>query len=318
MKNIFNPKHVSELLNAKFTNSEWVVKDLVPSEGLTFVSAPPSSYKTWLIAGLAIAVAKGEKLFGIFETKQSSVLIVDEESGCRQLQSRLKLLGVTSNVPIYFCSKTGYKIEEMADQTLEFATEKNIGLIIYDSLIRIHDRDENSASEMSKVFQKLQVLGKEKAVISIHHTRKSQDGLFLSREMRGSSDILAVADSHVSIKRLKNEQNCIYVEQTKLRQEKEHPQFKLRFDDKSTPYSFAYEPTEKKDNMLEINKVVAETIRTVGKPICQKDLKKIIDQSGKEIGMPTLTNILSELSKKGEIFRKKGLGNAILFSKLPF
>jgi hypothetical protein len=63
-------------------------------------------------------------------------------------------------------------------------------LIIFDSLIRFHDADENSASEMRIVMGHLRSLASAGAtVVALHHRGKSE-----SSNYRGSTDILGAVD----------------------------------------------------------------------------------------------------------------------------
>jgi hypothetical protein len=89
---------LKELMTRRYPESEWVVESLIP-EGLTVLSAQPASYKTWLLLDIAIAVASGSQLSQTFDTTQSGVLVIDEESSERLLQQRLSLLGTTN--PFY-------------------------------------------------------------------------------------------------------------------------------------------------------------------------------------------------------------------------
>jgi hypothetical protein len=64
-------------------------------------------------------------------------------------------------------------------------------LMIFDSLVRFHTADENSASEMRLVMAQLRKLADAGAtVVALHHRAKSQEG----SNYRGSSDILAAVD----------------------------------------------------------------------------------------------------------------------------
>lgn len=70
-------------------------------------------------------------------------------------------------------------------------------LLIFDSLIRFHDSDENSATEMATVMQDLRALANLGAtVIALHHRAKSETSRY-----RGSSDIAGGVDTAFSVAR---------------------------------------------------------------------------------------------------------------------
>src|SRR3989344_6436628 len=137
------------------------------------MSVAPASYKTWLILTIAVAVAAGGRLFDRFTTQQSGVLLVDEESGEQLLQTRLRLIQEKSELPIYFTSYCGFKIDEsIIKEVISFARERGVKLVIFDSLVRVHTADENDAMKMAGVFHLLRQFSKEgMAVLLAHHNR---------------------------------------------------------------------------------------------------------------------------------------------------
>ena len=102
---------------------------------------------------IAICVARGTPAFGEFETKQGGVIVIDEENHLKYVQKRLASLGAIANDPISYLSMTGFKADrqEKRQPILEIVQDKGIKLVIIDSLIRVHDEDENDASQMAKV-----------------------------------------------------------------------------------------------------------------------------------------------------------------------
>jgi RecA-family ATPase len=160
------PTHISELLKRHFDPVEWVVQKLIPSESIVAISGYPASYKTWLVLEIANKVANGLSLFDEFPTTKMGVLIIDEENGERQLQKMFKSLGVStenSNIPIFFMSYHGFKVTpEHMERLIETMKEINAKIVIFDSLIRIHTGNENSAKEMAQVFDLLKEIKKQK------------------------------------------------------------------------------------------------------------------------------------------------------------
>lgn len=322
-ENTFSPIILNELMTKNFPEVKWLVEQLIPIETIVAISGIPSSYKTWLVLDLAVRVAKGEILFDRFMTSQTGVLIIDEETGERWIKERVLKLHDSFDLPIYFLSKTGFKLtEETVKQLASFSKEKGIGLIIFDSLLRIHTaRDENDAVEMAKVFRLFQQLTKEGiTVVFTHHHRK--EGLFHklnpAQDMRGSSDILAAVDCHIAIER--QEDVVIRVFQQKLRQEKEIKPFNLNIiqDDQSLRLEYAGEIDEVATIKMEFKEAIIDLLKQQGKPMYKKEIFEILKADGIEGGHSTFKSTIDEMVQKGELYQQRGERNKMFCSLTPF
>lgn len=197
----------------------WIVDTLIPDASITIISAPPAQYKTWLAFDIAIKVASGEPVFEQFQTKKTNVLIIDEESGLARTRHRLEQLGASGDAQIAVSSYHSFKLDEASAKSLiDYCKAQKVGLVIFDSLTRIHGGDENSAKDMSAVMGELKRLAQANiGVFLIHHNRKpGQFGGKGANEMRGSGDILAACDVQISVKR-KVDSSIITVFQNKNR-----------------------------------------------------------------------------------------------------
>ena len=94
-------KPIDELMGQYYPEQEYIVDRLIPDASITILSGTSRSFKTYTLLEIAISVAKGEPLFGQFETLHGGVLVIDEENGERLLQKRLYQLGATVDLPIY-------------------------------------------------------------------------------------------------------------------------------------------------------------------------------------------------------------------------
>lgn len=315
--NKFLPMKLDELLLKEFKDIEWVVESLIPAESTTVISGSPASFKTWLLLTIAVKVASGEMLFNYFPTKKTGVLIIDEESGERMLNRRLKKLNCVNTLPVYFTSLEGFKLaDELISQITTYAKEKEIGLIIFDSLVRIHNFDENDASKMSRVFESLKQINKEGiAVLLTHHNRKQ--GFMKSnpsQDMRGSSDILAAIDCHIAIER--DENNVLIITQTKLRiQEELHP-FRVVVNQIGESNAFEYDGEVEEDltKFNETKEKSIELLETESRPMYQKEILEFLKASGFETGSRTLRDALGQLVDEEKIHKSKGERNKIFYS----
>lgn len=239
MKTRFKPIDSIEFVAMSIPIVSWLVESLIPSASLIILSGYPKAYKTWLTLCIADALCSGKKLFGRFNTVRTNVLYIDEESGQIQLHQRLNLIGHT-NLAFKLSLPMLFKLTaESATWLIEYCREHDIKFIIFDSLTRLHNEDENkSGGGMSRVMEDLRRLVLAGiGVMVIHHHRKSGFIKDTAQEIRGSSDIYASADVHISLSR-KGVEKVVTVEQTKNRFAEEYPKFELEF--KTNEQGFRY------------------------------------------------------------------------------
>lgn len=318
----FEPISLSELMIKEFSDTQWVIEQLIPAETIVAISGSPSVYKTWLILCLAIEVARGGVLFDKFTTTKTGVLIIDEETGERWMQQRVSKLQCEMDLPIYLLSRKGFKLtKETVGQLLSFAKKRGIGLIIFDSFLRIHTaRDENDAVEMAKVFSLFQKLNRKGITTAFtHHNRKP--GLLrssnLSQDMRGSSDILAAVDCHLAIER---KDKTITITQTKLRQGQEIRPFKLNIinDDNELRFEFAGEVDEEQTKKADWKKSIRDYLSEQNAPKYKKEMFDQLKGAGVEGGYSTFKTAVKEMLDKGELFEKGGEKHKVYCSLKPF
>jgi KaiC/GvpD/RAD55 family RecA-like ATPase len=213
----------AEILTHDFGKEEWIVESLIPKQGITALSGNPGDFKTWITIHIALCISRGISVFGNFETTQGNVLIIDEEDNLRHLKKRLELLGTRDTDTIYYLSQNDIKVDvdEVLNQILEIIKEKKITFLILDSLVRIHQQEENDAGGMAKVFRSLlKIIGAGASILFTHHHRKQQG--FGSNNptqmMRGSSDILAAVDCHITLEKKRDEPDRLILKHMKSRQ----------------------------------------------------------------------------------------------------
>ncbi len=156
----------------------------------------PGCLKTFVLLSVAHSVASGFPLFGRFKVaRKGAVLVVDEENSHSDLRDRLEKMRVAVDLPIYFLSFQGIKLDnpESYAQLVAKIREINPVLVIFDSLVRFHNQKENDASEMSNVMGKLrEIVNAGFGVLAAVHHGKSQGAL--ETRARGSSDIVGAVD----------------------------------------------------------------------------------------------------------------------------
>lgn len=129
---------------------------------------------------MAIDVAVGSYfLVPEWKTTPTEVIYVDMENNIRLIKKRLKLMSDNDNIPnLNFLLRQDIQNidienEEQKTELQELVKDK---VIIFDTLSKIHKRDENSNPHMTAVMSKLVALAQEsaKAIIVLHHEGKGE------------------------------------------------------------------------------------------------------------------------------------------------
>jgi len=317
MANSLNPKQLHELFDTKFPQERWLVDGLLPLSGITLLSGAPESYKTWVMLDIVSSVAEGKPLFGKFPTTKTKVLIIDEESDERILQERLKALHTPRTSPIYTESMKGSLFTPEYVKTLvEWCLEKEIGLVVADSLSRIHKGDESTAKDMSALFalvRQLTIVGI--SVVILHHNRKSNPGYgYSSNDIRGSSDILASVDSAIALSTQRT--SHVNVQQVKNRIATKQRPFTIELieDGDYRYFDCIAEGKSKDDQITERKQAILELIE-LEMEMNQSGVINYFSQTGIEIGGErAIKKALDELVTEHKLQAARGEKNALLYS----
>lgn len=318
-KQTFAFSTIGELLEKQFPPQEWIVDKIIPEEAVVLISAQPASFKTWLMLEISRDVAEGKSLLDQFSTEQASVLILDEESGERQLNNHFKILGVDSGLPIYYSSLNGKTLNvEHVNEIIDFCSENAVKLVIFDSLTRFHNSDENDSSAMSKVmayFTQLKKAGITSLIV--HHTRKpNAKNPFSSRsiatDIRGSSDILAACDVHIGIFR---KDNTITITQTKNRFNEELMPFTASFckvDDQHSEWKFGKFGKTNEARKTELEEQIYQIIET-NQGINQKQIIAFAKEKDSAYSNSNVRSFINSLVEKEQLVVRKGSGTELLY-----
>lgn len=279
------------------------------------MSAAPASFKTWIALELCLCIADEKPLFGEFKTYNCGVLVADEESGERMLQDRFKRLGAElpkepfDEPPIFYLSRIGREVDDEYIKELIAECAKNaIKVVIFDSLVRFHSARENDAGEMSKILNLFKVLNDNGiTVLVLHHNRKGVGGA--GEMVRGSSDILAACDVHLSITRKKRK---ITIAQTKNRYMEELKPFTVELMQSGDRSSFSFygydDDQESQDNEL-AKSILSRISNTPG--LNKSQLISFVSENTDGVSLNHIAKVISELIKSGSIRTEQGAKNSL-------
>jgi hypothetical protein len=163
--------NTQELLDRAPDFVEFLVHDLITSNELQIIAAPPRAGKSLLSLSLVEAVASGKEFLGR-PTQQGDVIYVNCEDGDSKLKERVLAQGWDPNIPVHWL--TEFNLSEW-DKLLQVCEELKPKLLVIDTLtsVRSDDTDENS-SKVANLLKPLKQAAKRlnMAVILVHHTKK--------------------------------------------------------------------------------------------------------------------------------------------------
>ena len=195
----FNPLPALTFLSLELGAMIWVWEYFTPVGSLFLIVGFMKVGKSWFLYMLAMAVVQGRSFLG-FPTRKGAVLILALEEHARDIQLRLKRLGLRPEDPLYI--HAGYlSYDSQTLQTLHnFIIEKQIVLVLFDTLSVFLSRtlvDENSNSEIVKNLSPLLDLSRSTncAIGLVAHSSKAggADG----RSIRGASSLFAMVDQAI-------------------------------------------------------------------------------------------------------------------------
>ena len=197
----------------------------------------PYISKSWMLLDLALELGRGGKWLGHFRTAQNRVLYIDEESSEELLRHRTRKLLVSKestdegpDVRFVVGEGVSFQDEASVERLRQLLRKERPGLVVVDSLIRVHRAEENSATEMAGVFKNIKNLVREFGCVFVFADHQRKSGAFkvsLDLALRGSSEKVAFVDSLLSLNRLKED---LIVEHSKSRYAQPVTSFVLSFN----------------------------------------------------------------------------------------
>lgn len=186
-------------------NVSWAVEGIIPA-GVVLWAGESGSYKTWLSLWLAKAVNEGRDFLGR-KTVRRPILYLDRENPLALIRERCSILEIGSSEAfrLWGSWETDQPPTIGDRRLLEIArTEKP--LIVFDSFIRFHTADENSATEMGRIMAEIRALANAGAVVILQHHKPKADGT----QYRGSSDIKAGVDAAFAVSYQKEQETLTF------------------------------------------------------------------------------------------------------------
>jgi RecA-family ATPase len=213
----------NSIVASEDSEMKYVIDMLLPESCILLVVGRRGKKKSIIAMRMAIDIATGQKFLG-WNTTPTETIYVDMENNIRLIKKRLKLMSETDNIPkLQFLLRQdilGIDIEDEKQRNELKELVKN-KVIVFDTLSKIHKREENSNPHMNIVFGHIIMLAQQhaKAVILLHHEGKG--------EKLGGRGASAIEDNPDIVIEISSNDNNINFKCTKHRDNKEDDISKL-------------------------------------------------------------------------------------------
>jgi len=311
--------------NFRFSDDRWLVKNLIPKEGVTIFASVSGEGKSLLVMHLAKCISEGTPWFGYegFSTKQSKVLYINLEMSVSEIQRRGRKIGFNiENNNLVILNEDDLNLNDKrytSDDVkfkwlLKYIHENQVKVVIVDTLRGVSGGlKENEAEAVREFFQKFMVLKNSGvSIIFLDHTKKAShlEGKIPKKEwVLGSQDKTANAESLIMIYKHESSGN-IHVYQRKNRLGEEIKPFAVKISDIAHTdgkegIEFQYIGDIDDDvNKKEEAKGLLLGILADGLP---KDRKELGELTKKNVGDKNLRAGLKDLLETGDLdFFKQG------------
>lgn len=194
----------------------FLLHPFLPTDSVMFIAAAPKSLKTLVAMQMAYNLAAGTDFMGWPVDKPvERILYIEQEIGRNETRDRMARFHSHYNDPnvldrIRFVTrpKRRFSLDKGSPGLVDFRNELEAyrpQVVIIDPFRKMTGHDENSSTEMTKVFATLTELQAEFefATILIHHSGKPSETRKQGTPdaMRGSSEIFAHGDTYMMITR---------------------------------------------------------------------------------------------------------------------
>jgi len=185
---------------------QWLIQGLLSKRQAWIIGGQAKTYKTWFVLNVVkCLLTPGSALCGIPKLESNdqvrNILIVEEEGPLSELNKRARkvLSGTDWRERLFIMHHLGVKLDnnEWGARLAKIIEEKQIDILIFDPLQRLHSGDENDATAMGVVWNAIdRLLARftELSIIILHHFKKVGDAAGDWGALRGSSRLAGEAD----------------------------------------------------------------------------------------------------------------------------
>jgi hypothetical protein len=209
--------NAGQLKAMAFNPVQFLVINLIPSEGVTLICAKPKSGKSWLVLDLALASTMNRITLGESRPLQGSVLYLALEDSLRRLRSRIDRLLPSSVTkwPEHLRLETEWKRvddgglddirkwvegERVAGRTVAFVAV-DVLKIVRPATVKgkpAYEADYDALTGLQRLARDLSI-----AILVVHHTRKADSDDLLDK-VSGTFGLSGAADTILILEKRSN------------------------------------------------------------------------------------------------------------------
>lgn len=170
------------------------MRALINQGEIVSLSGPAGVGKSLMALDAARSISGCQRYLGHFPTERGSVLVIDQESNPARLQGRLRDMqkgrSIPPRAPLRFIVTTGVHVDEDGLSRIDgWLRERAPVLLVIDSFVRFHRKDENSSRDMADVGNGLRRLVDRHGcgILLLDHVGKAAD-VAIENRLRGSGE----------------------------------------------------------------------------------------------------------------------------------
>lgn len=201
-------KSAKDVCDTEYPETTWFVEGVI-SEGYGLIVGPPKAGKSFLVLGIALAVASGRKALGGLKTLKRPVLYMSLEDTFKRLNERIKHINIEDDtfildVPENLTLAINVPAHSILDDMDWWLSENPGGLIILDTLAhamtdqRVGQSAYQRDVEVGKKFTSLLQKHPESGILAVHHTRKAEGNGYMD-QTSGTNGVNGTADYTVNL-----------------------------------------------------------------------------------------------------------------------
>lgn len=196
---------VEDFLSRPEPPLEWMIEGLWTARAKGLLVGQPNLGKTWVALNMLISYVTGLPCLGKYALTQTGPgLLIEQEGSLTNLNRRFHMLAKGLSLQsgdlkhLHHMSFQFPKLPDHEKDIIALMKHHGIGFVVFDSLVRFHNKDENSSTEMRLILESFARINLETgaSLLLIHHLGKQ--GGEIKRDIwervRGTSDFVAWRD----------------------------------------------------------------------------------------------------------------------------
>lgn len=227
---------VDEYKKLSFPKAQWLVQNLLRADGLNLVVGQSGVGKSLLCLSLIKSVAEGSPwLSKEFTTTPKRILIIDKENSETDLQNNLTDMGLSGDIrilqsaPFFNFVDNKMVLTPEAIKMKKYVEDNQIDIILLDSMIDFYIGSEDSSTDFNFNYQTWKAVFGSRCLLTIHHENKQPvKGKRNAKDRaRGTTNIVAQANSIISVSSEEHRPELLTIEHTKVRGARKHQPFQI-------------------------------------------------------------------------------------------